>query len=95
VITTHHISLWHQFNDESEVELKATVSLVGHPNELEVVWDALSQAVIDGMGSERAEDYEIRAEIAWADLMAKLDQPTDAELRADYELERWKEERHL
>ena len=94
MITTHTISLWHQLADESEVELKATVSHIGHPNELEVVWDDASQAVVDSMSRELAKDYEIRAEIAWADTMAKLDQPTDAEVRADYELERWKEDRY-
>ncbi len=94
MITTHPISLWHQFADESEVELKATVSHIGHPSILEVVWDDATQAVIDGMSRERARDYVIDAEIAWADTMAKLDQPTEEEERADYELEQWKERRY-
>ncbi len=94
MITQHVISLWHQLPDDSEVELKATVSHVrGTRNDLEVVWDDASQLVLDDMSRDEQKDYDNRAEVAWYDTMEKLDQDTEADEAADHHMAVCKERR--
>jgi hypothetical protein len=45
------------------------------------------------MYEETVAALEQQAREGWFDAMR--DEPTDAEVRADYELQRWKEERYL
>jgi hypothetical protein len=76
-----------------EIELTAKVSLVsGTRDELEVEWVGDSEKRFDDLTDAEQEGAVERAETGWWDAMEN--EPSDEEVRADYELQRWKEERH-
>lgn len=87
MVLTHQISLWHELDNGTEVELKATVT--AYAQELEVVWDDASDDVLRTLSREERQDYQERAELKWADVMA--DQDTDLDRARDNHMERCKE----
>lgn len=76
-----------------ELELTAKVSLVkGTRDELEVEWVGESAARFDDLTDAEQEGCVEQAEEKW--WIAMESEPTDAEVRADYELTEWKERRY-
>lgn len=94
MLTRVPVLLYHRLTDESEVELRATVSLVaGTRDELEVEWTAETQPIIDGFDRAAEKAYEQMARESWHDAMEELDQDTEADEATDDQLARYKESR--
>jgi len=78
--TTHTITIYHQLPNESELELRAKVSLANgrhgfEPDDFDIEWLAESANFVAGVSREQEKAFEQIAREAWFDRMA--DEPSE------------------